>query len=83
MICLLFAIFRIDGAQETNRRGNQSFSKPFITCEEQMISKLSFLRLILTRAFFYLKMAQTERATEDMSKNWDDRVAESNQDAKV
>lgn len=27
-------------------------------------------------------MAQTERATEDMSKNWDDRVAESNQDAK-
>ena len=28
-------------------------------------------------------MAQTERATEDMSKNWEDRVAESKKDAKV
>ena len=28
-------------------------------------------------------MAETERATEDMSKNWDDRVAESKKDAKV
>lgn len=27
-------------------------------------------------------MAETERATEDMSKNWDDRVAESKKDAK-
>lgn len=28
-------------------------------------------------------MAQTEQATQDMSKNWDDRVAESKQDIKV
>ena len=28
-------------------------------------------------------MAQTERATEDMSKNWEDRVAESKKDVKV
>jgi len=28
-------------------------------------------------------MAQTERAAEDMNKNWDDRVAESKKDAKV
>ena len=33
--------------------------------------------------FFNLKMAQTEQATQDMSKNWDDRVAESKQDIKV
>ena len=35
LIFVLFATFRIGGAQETNRRGNQSFSKPFITCEQQ------------------------------------------------
>ena len=28
-------------------------------------------------------MAETERATEDMSKNWDDKVAESKRDVKV
>ena len=28
-------------------------------------------------------MAETERATEDMSKNWEDRVAESKKDVKV
>lgn len=28
-------------------------------------------------------MAETERATQDMNKNWDDRVAESKKDAKV
>jgi len=28
-------------------------------------------------------MAQTEQATQDMSKNWDERVAESKQDIKV
>ena len=33
--------------------------------------------------FFTSKMAQTEQATQDMSKNWDDRVAESKQDIKV
>ena len=49
-----------------------------------MISKLSFFKADTDPwFFFYLKMAQTERDTEDMSKNWDDRVAESNQDAKV
>lgn len=31
----------------------------------------------------FYKMAQTEQATQDMSKNWDDRVAESKQDIKV
>ncbi len=28
-------------------------------------------------------MAQTEQATQDMNKNWDDRVAESKKDIKV
>ena len=65
LICLLFAIFRIGGAQETNRRGNQSFSKPFITCKQQMIIKLSFLRPILTRAFFFLLKDGSDR-----TRNW-------------
>ena len=29
------------------------------------------------------KMAQTEQATQDMNKSWDDRVAESKKDIKV
>jgi len=28
-------------------------------------------------------MAQTEQATQEMSKNWDERLAESKQDIKV